>query len=193
MTTTEAVAALSVTVAVAALTWYAVARVLPGTDRLPRRWVTRLSAALLFVGPMVALAGVVFALAAVGWLRGVGRVDLITWFFLAMAVALLDAVWIARTRAMPVLAETEGVDISGVVLSAVRAGTTFGGVLSALGFFGLAVTELTTQPGRVGDLARTLPQNPVVLLGFLVGAPIFCLAYGALLALYLRVTVIKPE
>jgi hypothetical protein len=193
MTTTEAVAALAVTVAAAVATWYAVARLLPRVDRLSRGAVTWLSALVLFVGFLVALAGLVFAVVVVGWLRGLGRVDLLTWFFLAMAVALLDAVWIARARAVPVLTETDGVDVSAVVLSAVRTGTAFGGVLSALGFLGLAVTELTTQPGRVGDLARTIPQNPIVLLGFLVGAPIFCLAYGALLALYLRVTVIKPE
>ncbi len=178
---------------VAALTWYAVARAVPGSERIPPRVGTWVSAVLLFVGPMVALALVVAAAVAAGWLRNAGAVDLLTWFFLAMTVGLLDAVWLARTRAVPVLTETEGVEIPETLLSAIRVGSLVGGVLAAAGFFGLAVTELRARPEEVGEIARALPQGPIVLVGFLLGAPIFCLSYGALLALYLRVTVIRPE
>jgi len=192
MTTTEVGLALGAAVVLGLLTWFVVGRLLAGTDRLSERAVTGVSAALLFLGPLAVLAALVAATVAGGWLQGSGAVDLLTWFFLAMAVGLLDAVWVARTRAVPVLTDSEGVDVPETVLSAIRTGTLAGGVLSALGFLGLAVTELTTQPGPVGEFSRAVPQGPVVLVGFLIGAPIFCLAYGALVALYLRVTVIKP-
>lgn len=193
MTATDVAPPLVLAAVVTALTWYAVARALARSERLPARAVTVASALVLLVGPLVALVLLVVAAAAAGWLTGTGAVDLLTWFFLAMAVGLVDAVWLARTRAVPVLTDSEGVEIPGTVLSALRTGSLVGGLLSAAGFVGLAVTELTTRPETVGRIARSVPQGPVVLVGFLVGAPIFCLAFGGLLALYLRVTVIKPE
>jgi hypothetical protein len=193
MTATEAALGLAVAAAALALTWYGVARALPRADRLPARAVTALSATLLFVGPLVALVAAALGAVAAGWLTGLGAVTVLAWFFCTMAVGLLVAVWFARTRAIPVLTETAGVDVPETVVAALNTGSLVGGVLSALGFVGLAVTELTTRPEEVGQVARALPQNPVILLGFLVGAPLFCLAYGGLVALYLRVTVIKPE
>lgn len=192
MTVTGVGVPLVLSVVVAVLTWYAVARAVPRSERVPPRVGTWATAVVLFVGPMVALALLVVTADAAGWLRGAGAVDLLTWFFLAMTVALLEAVWLARTRAVPVLTDSEGVDVPETLLSAIRTGSLVGGVLAAAGFLGLAVTELSTQPRAVGEVARALPQGPVVLVGFLVGAPIFCLSYGALVALYLRVTVIKP-
>lgn len=193
MTATDVALPLLLAGVVTALTWYGVARALPRSERLPARAATVASAFVLLVGPLVALVLLVVAAAAAGWLTGTGAVDLLTWFFLAMAVGLVDAVWLARTRAVPVLTDSEGVEIPETVLSALRTGSLVGGLLAAAGFVGLAVTELTTRPETVGRIARSVPQGPVVLVGFLVGAPIFCLAFGGLLALYLRVTVIKPE
>lgn len=193
MTATEVALALAVAAGALALTWYGVARALPQLDRPPSRYRTGAALALSFVGPLVALVALALAAVAAGWLRSLGAVTVLAWFFCAMAVALLDAVWFARTRAIPVLTETAGVDIPDTVVAALNAGSLLGGVLSALGFLGLVVQELTPRPEQLGELARAVPQNPVILLGFLVGAPLFCLAYGGLIALYLRVTVIKPE
>lgn len=193
MTATEVALAIAVAAGALALTWYVVARVLPGLDRLPDRAVTWAAATLLLVGPLVAVVALALAAVAAGWLDALGSVSVLAWFFCVMAVALLDAVWVARTRAIPVLTETAGVDVAETVVAALRTGSLLGGVLSALGFLGLALEELAARPERLGELARAVPRGPVILLGFVVGAPLFCLAYGGLLALYLRVTVIKPE
>lgn len=104
-------------------------------------------------------------------------------FHSLMTVSLLAVTALAVWRFVPVLVETDGTDVSEGVTYWLRLGTLAGGLLSAAGFAALAV----------GEAVAGAPTGLVALVGFVVGAPLFCLAFGALAALVLRVRYIRPE
>lgn len=104
-------------------------------------------------------------------------------FHALMTVSLLAVTGLAVWRFVPILVETDGTDVSEGVAYWLRLGTLAGGLFAAAGFGALAVGE--AFPGA--------PTGVVALLGFLVGGPLFCLAFGALAALVIRVRYIKPD
>jgi hypothetical protein len=204
MSTAAVAGSLAVALVALAATWAVVARVVPALEPGEARgdgdgggvpsWVgTTLALVALFVGPLVAAVAALYAASEVGAFPEFGIVPTLLWFHVVMVVLLLEATWFGARRAIPVLEGTDGVDVSPRVVAALRTASVAGGLLAAFGFLVLILDVLRTFGGAIPDLARASPRGALLIVAFGVGGPLFTVGYGALIALYLRITVIKPD
>jgi hypothetical protein len=80
----------------------------------------------------------------------------------------------------PIFEETDGVRVPGRVVRLLRYGTTGGGTVATVGFLLLATGEAL----RIGELGL------LGIGGVVLGGPVFSVAFGASIALVLRVRVV---